>query len=106
MMESDVLVLPSLCEAFGLVVSEALSCGLPVIVTPNVGAGDLICDGREGFVVTLFSAEAIADRLNTLNQDRELLAAMSRNACASAAARTWKSYRDNWADAVRTASWQ
>ena len=51
MMEADVLVLPSLSEGFGLVVTEALACGLPVIVTPNVGASDLVRDGREGFVV-------------------------------------------------------
>ena len=42
MMESDVLVLPSLGEGFGLVVTEALACGLPVVVTPNVGASDLV----------------------------------------------------------------
>ena len=58
MMESDVLVLPSLGEGFGLVVTEALACGLPVIVTPNVGASDLVRDGQEGFVVPVCSADA------------------------------------------------
>lgn len=104
MMQSDVLVLPSLSEAFGLVVSEALACGLPVIVTPNVGAGDLVCDGREAFVVPVCSAEAIADRLLALNHDREMLAAMSQNARATAAEKTWESYRAIWADAVRVVS--
>ncbi len=85
MMESDVLVLPSLGEGFGLVVTEALACGLPVIVTPNVGASDLVRDGREGFVVPVCSADAIAERLQTLSRDRELLAAMSRRAQATAA---------------------
>jgi glycosyltransferase involved in cell wall biosynthesis len=102
MMQSDVLVLPSLSEAFGLVVTEALACGLPVIVTPNVGASDLISDGREGFVVPVCSSEAIADRLNLLNCNRELLAEMSRNAHAAAEANSWKSYRGRWAEAVRT----
>ncbi len=103
MKDSDVLVLPSLSEAFGLVVTEALACGLPVIITPNVGAGDLVTDGREGFVVPICSAEAIADRLNTLNCDRELLAAMSLNARATAAQRSWAVYRQQWAEALRGA---
>lgn len=102
MMESDVLVLPSLCEAFGLVVTEAMACGLPVILTPNVGAADLVSDGREGFVVPICSSEAIAERLHTLHRDRELLAAMSRNAQATAAVRSWESYRSNFAETVGT----
>jgi glycosyltransferase involved in cell wall biosynthesis len=106
MTESDVLVLPSLCEGFGLVVTEALACGLPVIVTPNVGASDLVRDGREGFVVPVCSAEAIADRLNALNRDRELLNCMSRNAQATAARHSWELYRENWSKTVRPASWQ
>jgi glycosyltransferase involved in cell wall biosynthesis len=103
MMESDVLLLPSLCDAFGLVVTEALACGLPVIVTPNVGAGDLVFDGREGFVVPICSSEAIAERLHALDRDRELLEAMSRNAQRTAAEHAWENYRANLADAVRTA---
>jgi glycosyltransferase involved in cell wall biosynthesis len=106
MTESDVLVLPSLGEGFGLVVTEALACGLPVIVTPNVGASDLVCDGREGFVVPVCSAEAIADRLNTLSRDRELLNGMSRNAQSTAARQSWELYRESWSEAVRLASWQ
>jgi len=100
MMESDVLVLPSLGEGFGLVVTEALACGLPVIVTPNVGASDLVRDGQEGFVVPVGSADPIAERLHTLHGDRELLAAMSRKAQLSAAGASWESYRSNFAETV------
>lgn len=100
MLDSDVLVLPSLGEGFGLVVTEALACGLPVIVTPNVGASDLLRDEREGFVVPVCSADAIADRLQRLCRDRALLAAMSRNAQASARENSWQHYRASFAETV------
>jgi len=103
MMDSDVLVLPSLGEGFGLVVTEALACGLPAIVTPSVGASDLIHDGQEGFVVPVCSAGAIAERLDTLYRDRKLLAAMSRRAQEAAAKDSWASYRVNYADTLRAA---
>ena len=101
-MDSDVLVLPSLGEGFGLVVTEALACGLPVIVTPNVGASDLVHDGQEGFVVPVRSADLIAERLQTLCLDRKLLAAMSRHAQASAEKHSWESYRASFADTLES----
>jgi glycosyltransferase involved in cell wall biosynthesis len=103
MMESDVLVLPSLGEGFGLVVTEALACGLPAIVTPSVGVSDLIHDGQEGFVVPVCSADAIAERLDILYRDRKLLAAMSRRAQEAAAKYSWASYRVHYADTLRAA---
>lgn len=106
MLHSDVLVLPSLSEGFGLVVTEALACGLPVIVTPNVGASDIICDGREGFIVPIRSAESLATCLDALNRNRDLLAQMSRNAQKTAAQHPWESYRENIADTVKAASWR
>ncbi|MGH9562893.1 MAG: glycosyltransferase family 4 protein, partial [Terracidiphilus sp.] len=101
MMESDVLVLPSLGEGFGLVAAEALACGVPAVLTPNVGASDLIHDGCEGFVVPACSANAIAERLLALHRDRALLARMSRQAQETATQYSWASYRKNYADALR-----
>ena len=49
---SDVFVLPSFEETWGLVVNEAMACGLPVITTDRVGAAvDLVREGENGFVV-------------------------------------------------------
>jgi glycosyltransferase involved in cell wall biosynthesis len=70
------------------------------VVTPNVGASDLVHDGQEGFVVPVGSADLIAERLHALHGDRELLAAMSRQAQATAAETSWESYRSNFREAV------
>ena len=106
MQESDVLVLPSLSDAFGLVVTEALACGLPVIVTPNTGASEVIHDGREGYVVPIRRADLIASRLETLHADRALLAEMSHHAQQTAAQNSWENYRANWAQTIRKLAWR
>lgn len=47
---SDVFILPSVSEPWGLVVNEAMICGLPVIVSKRAGAyWDLVKDGINGF---------------------------------------------------------
>ncbi len=48
---ADFFVLPSYYDPCSLVVFEALACGLPVITTACNGAGELIAEGREGFVI-------------------------------------------------------
>jgi glycosyltransferase involved in cell wall biosynthesis len=49
---ADLLVLPSLFEPWGLVVNEAMACGLPVIVSDQVGCGDdLVRSGETGLVI-------------------------------------------------------
>jgi alpha-maltose-1-phosphate synthase len=101
MREADVLVLPSLAEGCALTVLEALACGLPVIVTPNTGSLEFVRDGREGYVVPICSSEAIAKRLYTLSNDRELLATMSQNARLRASEKSWAAYRENLAAALR-----
>jgi alpha-maltose-1-phosphate synthase len=102
MQESDVLVLPSLSDAFGLVVTEALACGLPVIVTPNTGASEIIRDGHEGYVVPICRPDTIACRLEALHSDRELLAEMSRRAQQTAEQNSWEQYRAKWARIIRS----
>ena len=101
MQRSDVLVLPSLTEGCALVVLEALACGLPVIVTPNTGSLGFVRDGYEGFVIPIRRADLIAERLERLSDNRELLAEMSSYAHAAAAVHSWERYRCKWVDAVR-----
>jgi alpha-maltose-1-phosphate synthase len=91
MAEHDVLVLPSLAEGFALVITEALSRGLPVVTTVNSGA-DLMTDGRDGFIVPIRSPDALADRLTRLAEDRDLLAAMSEAALETARRNPWERY--------------
>jgi glycosyltransferase involved in cell wall biosynthesis len=58
---ADVFVIPSEIEPWGMVVAEALACGLPVIATRKVGAAwDLIEDGKNGYIVPENDAAALA----------------------------------------------
>ena len=64
---ADVVVLPSGSETWGLVVNEAMACGVPAIVSDAVGcAPDLIRDGDTGFVFPAGDTAALANRLNRL----------------------------------------
>ncbi|MBA2262341.1 MAG: glycosyltransferase [Solirubrobacterales bacterium] len=56
---SDVFVLPSVVESFGVVLVEALAAGLPVVTTTEVGLADVI-EGRFGAVVPARDPEALA----------------------------------------------
>ena len=56
----DVFCLLSQFDTFGMVVLEALAAGLPVIVSTQVGAKDLIREGENGFVVNRQDVERIS----------------------------------------------
>jgi starch synthase len=88
---SDVFVLPSLFEGSALVVYEALAFGLPCIVTPNTGA-DCIVDKVNGNVVPIRCTDSIADALQKLVDDKDLLLQMSANALKSAENLSWDGY--------------
>jgi glycosyltransferase involved in cell wall biosynthesis len=75
---ANVLLLPSLCEGSAGVTYEAMSTGLPVVVTPN--AGSIAVHGEHGFIVPIRHVEAICDALAMLHTRRELLEAMSSRA--------------------------
>jgi len=74
---SHALVLPSVEDAFGMVMAEALACGCPVIASENTGAADLFTHGKEGFITPIKSSRAICDCLIRLADEPELHARMS-----------------------------
>lgn len=71
---ATLLVLPSLQEGFGIVVAEALACGVPAVVAPCGGPEDLIRDSRGGVLLASFRVEELAARLVDVlgNEDRLL----------------------------------
>ncbi|RUL86737.1 glycosyltransferase family 4 protein [Tautonia sociabilis] len=79
---SDCFTLPSYYDPCSLVVFEALACGLPVVTTATNGAGEVITEGREGFIVPEPDDLAgLAGALDRLCDDR------ARSAMAKAAAK-------------------
>ncbi|MGH8021654.1 MAG: glycosyltransferase family 4 protein [Opitutaceae bacterium] len=76
---SSGFVLPSKYEEWGLVVNEAMACGVPVLVSKTVGcAEDLVASGRNGFLFDPADVEALRAGLQTLADDPELVARMGR----------------------------
>ncbi len=61
--QGSVMVLPSLEEGFGLVVPQALNCGLPTIVSDRVGARDFVQHHENGSIFPVADAEALAQEL-------------------------------------------
>jgi len=97
----DVFLLPTLCEGSATVTYEALAAGLPVITTPN--AGSVVRDGLDGFIVPIRDPEAIAEKLELLARDRELLRWMSDNARERAREFTVEKYGDRLIPTLRAA---
>lgn len=99
--KSDVFILPSLSEGFGRVVLEAMACGTPCIVTENTGAGEVITDGVDGFIVPAYNTEAIQEKIELLYNDRELASQMGQRARETALRNNWKKYQDTLIDNYR-----
>jgi glycosyltransferase involved in cell wall biosynthesis len=96
---ASVFVLPSIEEGMALSILEALASGLPVIVTPNTGAMDIIEHGREGLVVPPGDGAALAQALLELYDDEPKRRAMGEAAARTAKRWTWDAYGDRVAAA-------
>lgn len=93
--DSSVFVLPSLEDGFAYVCAEALACGLPVIVTDQTGAADIIKHGTDGFIVPVRAPEVIADYLELLYSNHEVRREMSQAARRKAEAELgWERYAE------------
>lgn len=60
---ADVFVLASVADGFGLVVAQAMACGLPVVISENVGAKDIVINGVNGFVFKVGDSAELATYL-------------------------------------------
>jgi glycosyltransferase involved in cell wall biosynthesis len=88
------MVLPSRQDAYGLVVAEALACGVPVIVSDMVGAKELIREGTNGWVLPANDFEALATRMMWCVEHPDVLYSMRMDARASAVVARWERYHE------------
>lgn len=99
---ADLLVLPSRSEIWGLVINEALACGLPVLASEVCGAAaDLLNDGANGYVVPSRNPQAICNAMLRHFDPATDRAAMSRAARDSIAPFTIARTADAFVDALR-----
>jgi N-acetyl-alpha-D-glucosaminyl L-malate synthase BshA len=84
---SDVLLLPSEQESFGLAALEAMACELPIIASRVGGLPELVTDGETGFLSPVGDVEKMAHDAGRLLRDAELRRSMGKAARESAISR-------------------
>jgi glycosyltransferase involved in cell wall biosynthesis len=98
MHQHDALVLPSIVEGRALVQQEALSCGLPIVVTPNAGGEDLVEEGITGHLVPIRSPEKIAESICSMMANKKDKDEIEKLCQKKAREYTWEKYAQNIID--------
>ena len=93
---SDLVCVPSIEDGFNQVAVQAMACGVPVLASTNTGAGELVDEGRSGFLVPPCDARAIRDRMDWALSHREDLRAMGEFARSRMVhTATWDRYAES-----------
>jgi glycosyltransferase involved in cell wall biosynthesis len=72
-LNSSVFVLTSRFEGFGLVIIEAMSCGVPVVAfSCKMGPDEIITNGEDGYLVSVGDVDGLANQLCSLIENQEL----------------------------------
>ena len=95
--QCSILVLPSISDGFGLVVIQAMSCKLPVIVSDNTGAKDIIKEGYNGFIVETRNINSLSEKIEYFYKNPKKIKEMGNNAFKTVQNDyTWDAYGNRW----------
>ena len=100
MKNHDVLLFPTLFDGFGLVITEAMSQGLPIITTKNSGGPECIRHGLDGYIVPIRDTLSIISHLDELDRNRDKLEHMKRSCIERARYLSFQVYRRKLVDAI------
>jgi glycosyltransferase involved in cell wall biosynthesis len=91
--QCDLVALPSIAEGFGLVILEAMACGVPVLCTTSTGGADFIVHRQNGLLIAPGSAATIEQELVWALTHRDELFQIGQAARREAEKHTWAEYR-------------
>jgi len=93
--EADILVVSNHMQTWGLLVFEAMSTGLPVVLSRSVGAAEVLRDGEEVLMADPGSPKQIAEAVRKLIKDKELYKKLSRHGAEFVREHiSWERYAD------------
>ena len=97
----DIFVMPSVMDTFGLVVLEAMAAGLPVIISPTVGAADLVIQDDNGIILP--DAPSASDMTTAITRllNPGIRRNMGGNARRTASRHDWNAVSTRLADIYR-----
>lgn len=90
----DIFVFPSALETFGLVVTEAMAAGLPVVASRVGGVQDVVNEGETGYTFDVGDVAALINGVRQIASSRDHIAQMGRSARAFAETQTWDAMMD------------
>lgn len=102
--QADVFVFPSLNEGMSNNMLEAMASGLPIIMTPTGGAEELVEDGKNGFLVAFKNSQDIADKIEKLIANPELVERMGKRSREIAERMSWKNVASQYFDLYKKVS--
>ena len=95
--ENSILVLTSVFEPFGLVIPEAMSCGIPVVAFDcPYGPSDIITDGVDGFIIPNHATQLFAEKVCLLMDNPDLRKKMGKAGVLSSRRYEAKSIMPQW----------
>jgi len=101
MRTQDVLVFPSLFEGFGLVITEAMSQGTPVITTERTIGPDIIRHGENGWLTAAGSTAELRAKIEDILTQPSQLTRVGQAAMETARLRPWSEYGREMAASVQ-----
>ena len=101
--QCSVMVLPSLSDGFGRVINQAMACELPVIVSNQTGAADLIINGVNGLITKARDVDALSKALEFHYLNKEESKRMGKNGFNSIKGKyTWDNYGEQLERIIKT----